>query len=299
MARAAPRQIPDYFLYGESPRPVPERYVHVEMIEARSARHHWKIEPHLHRSLHQILLVSRGRGVVKAEGAVTHFRPPALNVAPAGSVHGYEFEPGTLGFVITLSDELLRDLAAREPALAGLFAAPATLEMPESAAATGPLLRCARALAREYTLAVPGRALALEGQLAVLLAQILRISRSIAQASSGSQSSQRQLVTRFRKLIEAGFRSGRAVPEYATALRVSEARLRNACLSAAGQPPIQLIHARILIEAKRQLVYTALPVAEIGYGLGFDDPAYFTRFFTRRAGVSPRGYRMRPPISGA
>jgi AraC family transcriptional activator of pobA len=35
-----------------------------------------------------------------------------------------------------------------------------------------------------------------------------------------------------------------------------------------------------------------LSVAEVGYLIGFSDPAYFTRFFTRHAGVSPRAYRQ-------
>ena len=58
------------------------------------------------------------------------------------------------------------------------------------------------------------------------------------------------------------------------------------------QPPIQLLHARILLEAKRQLVYTPLPIAEIAYRLGFTEPAYFSRFFSQRVGMSPRRYRV-------
>lgn len=75
-----------------------------------------------------------------------------------------------------------------------------------------------------------------------------------------------------------------------------ESQLRKACLSIAEQPPIKLVHARVLLEAKRQLLYTSKPISEIGYALGFDDPAYFTRFFSRRVGMSPRAYRLRGPV---
>jgi AraC family transcriptional activator of pobA len=54
---------------------------------------------------------------------------------------------------------------------------------------------------------------------------------------------------------------------------------------------MQIVHARLLLEAKRQLLYTSEPVSEIAYALGFDDPAYFTRFFSQRTGVSPRVFR--------
>jgi len=37
--------------------------------------------------------------------------------------------------------------------------------------------------------------------------------------------------------------------------------------------------------------YTSKPVSEIAYALGFDDPAYFTRFFSQRTGLSPRAFR--------
>jgi AraC family transcriptional activator of pobA len=58
---------------------------------------------------------------------------------------------------------------------------------------------------------------------------------------------------------------------------------------------MRLVHARQLLEAKRQLLYTNMSVSEIAYALGFEDSAYFTRFFTQRAGCSPRNFRMRQP----
>lgn len=289
------QRIPNYFLYGEAPRPHDERTLHVEPIEARSARHQWKIEPHRHRSLHQLVLVQRGRGVALAEGRIAHFTPPALALVPAGAVHGFEFEPDTLGMVITVADELLLEFARREPALTSLFKEPATLELATGASATADLLRTARMLAREYQRSTSSRALALEGILALLLAQLLRLSHAEQQPEDSPLGRHRQLVARFRTALEVGFRASHSIPQYARDLKVSESRLRSACLKATGQPPIHLIHARLLLEAKRQLYYTSRPVSEIAYEMGFDDPAYFTRFFSRRAGMSPRAFRARGP----
>jgi len=89
--------------------------------------------------------------------------------------------------------------------------------------------------------------------------------------------------------------------DYAAALKVSESRLRHACMIVAAQSPMQLVHARVVLEAKRQLRYTSGSVSEIAYALGFDDPAYFTRFFSRRTGMSPRAFRalaLRPDEPG-
>ena len=295
MRRTAAQRIPSYFLYGEAARAHDERTLHVESIEARSSLHRWKIEAHRHRALHQLVLVLKGRGVALAESSVAHFRPPTLCIVPAGTVHGFEFEPGTLGTVITIADELLQEPARREPAVLSLFKDPMTLELQAGSAGTTELLRVSRMLAREQGQVAAGRSLAMEGCLALLLAQILRISSSRDRATDTPMGRQRHLVARFRVAIEAGFRGNRSIPEYARGLQVSESSLRNACLKATGQPPIHLVHARVLLEAKRQLYYTPRPVSEIAYELGFDDAAYFTRFFTRRAGVSPRAFRARGP----
>ena len=47
----------------------------------------------------------------------------------------------------------------------------------------------------------------------------------------------------------------------------------------------------LLLEAQRNLHYTEATAAQIGLDLGFQDPAYFSRFFKRLTGVTPRRYR--------
>lgn len=298
MVASSRRRIPNYFLYGEAPRAHDERTLHVEPIEARSARHHWRIDVHQHHSLNQLVLVLKGRGAAVAEGRVAHFEPPALALVPAGTVHGFEFEPHTVGVVVTIADEVLLEFTRREPGLNILFQAPVTLELPPAAAPRAALLRAARQLEREHANAAPGHTLAMEGALAVFLAEVLRAVQSLTPAIDSPRGRHRELVARFRTAIEASFRHGSTIPGYARQLRVSESQLRNACLAATGQPPIHLVHARMMLEARRQLFHTSRPISEIAYALGFADPAYFTRFFTRRAGVSPRTFRARGEAGG-
>ena len=68
---------------------------------------------------------------------------------------------------------------------------------------------------------------------------------------------------------------------------MTPARLNAACRARLGTTASGLLHDRIVTEAKRCLIYTAMPVAEVGYALGFDDPAYFSRFFSKRTGLPP------------
>jgi len=291
------RRIPTFLLYGEPPHDDEERLLHVETIEFRSARHHWKIRPHVHRTLHQLIFVLHGQGVSHAEGTRVTFRPPAMIRVPAGTVHGFDFEPGTYGFVMSMTDDFTREVSLREPGINVLFKDPATVEFKGEVLRRSGLPQTFDLLTREFESSMPGHALALEGLLKVILADALRLSHTSTELTEGAASRRRMLVTRFRELVEGAFRDGRSLADYADMLKVSPSRLRKACLGVTEQSPMQIVHARVLLEAKRQLVYTSMSVREIAYALGFDDPAYFTRFFSQRTGMSPRTFRDRGPLA--
>jgi AraC family transcriptional activator of pobA len=292
-------KIPAYVLYGDAPRRIAGPMLHIETIEARSARHHWKIEPHRHHVLHQVILVLKGSGVVQADGRRSQYRPPAIVLMPRGSVHGFEFEPGTKGHVISISADMLSELGRREPGVTALFAQPATVELSAGDLHATDLTQSVRMLAREFSRLEAADGLALHGWLEVLLGNLLRLTSGLPNPADPVAGQRQRLMARFGELVETRFRDNFSVADLARALNVSESRLRSVCLATAGQSPIQLLHARIVLEAKRQLHYTSNPIGEIAYALGFEDPAYFTRFFTRLAGSSPRAFRRQGPERAA
>jgi AraC family transcriptional activator of pobA len=146
-------------------------------------------------------------------------------------------------------------------------------------------------LLRESARAAAGRDSALHGLLTTLLTNVLRISGGTALPAPGAAIRERELVARFRQAVERGYRNHVGVGTYAREIGSSHAMLRRACVRVAGQSPTQLIHARMLIEAERQLRYTGMSITQIAYYLGFEDPAYFSRFFTKVMGRSPRSFR--------
>ena len=127
--------IPRFFLYGEPPRDADERFLHVETIADRSRLYEWRIRPHAHRDLHQLLVIFTGGCEMQAETLKFVFRAPALLIAPAGVVHGFVFAPETEGYVVTLADSLLRDLAREEAAFKRLFLAPACASLSDRSGA--------------------------------------------------------------------------------------------------------------------------------------------------------------------
>ena len=285
--------IPRFFLYGEPPHDADERFVHVETIADRSRMYDWRIRPHAHRDLHQILVVSSGGGSMLAETRNHPFQAPSLAIVPAGAVHGFAFKPETEGFVVTLADRLLRDLAREERSFARLFEAPSCTQLVPDPLTLQDMSETLLRLKRELIWHAPASAAAATGLVLTFLAHTVRALHEPADTVSAANNSRGALVARFREKIESHLRTGLSITQYAKALSVTPGRLRAACLEVTGKTAARVLEERVVLEAKRSLMYTNMTVAQTAYYLGFSDPAYFSRFFSKHAGVSPATFRKR------
>jgi AraC family transcriptional activator of pobA len=79
---------------------------------------------------------------------------------------------------------------------------------------------------------------------------------------------------------------------YAQNIGISTAHLNALCRQLTSRSALELIQERIALEARRNLVYTAMTISTVAEALGFADPAYFTRFFKRHTGMSPKAFRL-------
>jgi AraC family transcriptional activator of pobA len=285
--------IPRFSLYGEPPRDADERFVHVETIGDRSRVYDWRIRPHAHRDLHQLLIIFSGGGEMQAETDSHSFRAPTLLVAPAGVVHGFIFTPETDGYVVTLADTLLRNLAREESAFKRLFQAPACASLASDPTHVQELVDTVPKLRRELVWKAPASGAAAAARLMTVLVSAVRALHQPGDLTAAASNARVTLVARFREKVESHLRMGLSIAQYAKALSVTPARLRAACLEVTGKPPARVLEDRLLLEAKRTLTYTNMTIAETAYYLGFADPAYFSRFFSKNAGESPATFRKR------
>jgi AraC family transcriptional activator of pobA len=270
-----------YSLYGESEH-LPD-VMHCETIAERSVLHDWELAPHRHDRLHQLLLLRSGSGTTRLDDRELALPPRSLVNVPPGSVHAFTFETGTQGWVVTLADEMLDELLGREPQVR------LVLGRGWVAQADAAVDDVMAQLAQEYAGRNPARALVLRGLGATLLG---RAARAAAWAPETAQRmAQSHLLQRFEMLLEGHFREHWRVADYARALAVTPTHLSRVARAATGGPASQLIDARVIREARRQLAFTHLSVTTIAYTLGFADPALFSRVFTRVAGCSPRAFR--------
>ncbi len=95
----------------------------------------------------------------------------------------------------------------------------------------------------------------------------------------------------FRDLLEVNYTRLKSVNDYAQLIFISEKRLGKATSKVLDKLPKEIINERILLEAKRLLVHTNLSIKEIGQKLGFDDPAYFIRYFKKHTKTTALEFR--------
>jgi AraC family transcriptional activator of pobA len=151
----------------------------------------------------------------------------------------------------------------------------------------------ARSLIEEMQREFIARKAGVEQILGLLLqALLLRINRIYplqnAQISSRSET---HLLRTFLLALEQNFRTVTSITGYAELLRVNPEALTGAVKQQTGRTAGTFIRQRILLEAQRLLLHTSLTVSEIAYGVGFEDPSYFIRFFRRLTGKTPSAFR--------
>lgn len=286
-------RIPVFGLYGAAAEPPSGGYVHIETISSRAAALGGEIGIHRHENLAQCLVVSSGSGVLELEGEQVGFTAPWFVWLPAAIVHGFRFQPETEGHVLTVSDDVVAASLARVPEgerLAALVLRPAFGEAPSEADTGISMAATMAAIAREHDLPRSGVAAALQSHLVLLLIALLR-SQTLSDLAANLGDRRAAGFRRFREHVERHFRRQDGIDEIARTLGMSRGQLYALTMQAVGKSPLRILHERRMIECKRELTYSSQPIGQIAYELGFTDEAYFSRFFTRHAGMSPSAFR--------
>lgn len=99
------------------------------------------------------------------------------------------------------------------------------------------------------------------------------------------------VVRQFNLLVEDHFRKYHQVQDYADLIHKSSKTISNLFSKYSEKSPLQIIHERILLEAKRLLLYTDKTTKEIAYEIGFQDIPNFSRFFKKNTQLAPSKYR--------
>lgn len=251
---------------------------------------------HRHDRFFQVHYVKTGKVRVYLDDRQYQEQGPMFFITPPPVPHAFVTEEGSDGHVLTVRQQLVWSLLQEVPDLwtasgflpicVGLASLEAEFrEEAERLASLFELLRLEAGTPR------PGQACGLIALTRLIFISMLRLSpKSIA--AQPARQDDLQLFRRFNELIEAHYTEHWPLSRYADQLGLTESRLNDICRRTADIPSKRLVHDRLMQEAKRLLVFTGSSANEICFRLGFKDPAYFSRFFTRQAGITPSDYRL-------
>jgi AraC family transcriptional regulator, transcriptional activator of pobA len=128
--------------------------------------------------------------------------------------------------------------------------------------------------------------------LKILVTHINRIKRKKYNATIITNSAQYSLFRMFKLAVEKNYRQQHDVEFYADQLGTTPRTITGAARQFSGKTAGEVIRGRILLEAQRSLHQNEQSIKEICFRLGFDDPAYFSRFFKKYTGISPQEFKM-------
>ncbi|WP_328943136.1 AraC family transcriptional regulator [Streptomyces sp. NBC_00250] len=241
--------------------------------------------PHRH-TFYEIVHVTAGTGTHVVDLARWALHPPHLGLILPGQLHHWEDAHGLDGSVVLFTEDFLLDHPGDRDLLRRLGEHPwLTLDGPTHAR-TGRLMA---ELIEEYGHGADGFATVLRSLLHVLLIRTARLGGPGTHAPPPGRPA--AVAEEFAGLLARTGAEGRTVRECAEFIGVTPGYLAEAVRAATGRTPGALLREARAREAQRLLVGTGLSIRQVAARVGFDDPAYFCRFFRRETGRSPGDFR--------
>lgn len=286
------RKIPNYDLYGESARPPWYDAFNFEWIAERSRPNDWHISAHRHDALLQILYIRSGSGHVLIESEKLAIEPPCIVLIPAQTVHGFVFAPEIDGLVITAAQRALEAISkAVSPGLLPVLQRPALIPVRQSVG-DGTLMPLFGLLEQEFRGSARGHIAAGMSLMIALFVQVARLTDAASAAANATVNDRRAAqIKRLREVVAAHVREHQPIEFYAGKLGVTAAQLGRICRDELGHSPMSLVNDQLIREAQRDLVYSGLTIKQIAHALGFEDAAYFSRYFRKQTGATPTEFQ--------
>lgn len=281
------QSVPVFKLYGEERGwPTPD-LLHCESILQRSSLYQWHIRVHQHAEMVQLLYLHKGRAEIEIEGTTSVMTESCIQVVPALCIHGFHFSPGTHGFVLSLALPLLSRFENQFGRPLDVLSVAQCLPVGRS---RGRMHTLFSALREEYSADHDAREMMLYSLLGTLLAWLNRQCRPAPPAEDKAER-KRSMMRHFSRLIESHYRQHLPLAEYAKLIGLSVTHLNYLCREFYGCSALGVLHQRLMLEARRNLQYTRMTITQLSDYLGFSDAAYFSRFFRRYSGMSPKAFR--------
>lgn len=242
---------------------------------------------------YHIFLFTHGTGHHIIDFTQYEYDDATILLVAKGQVQQFQINPANKGFIVIFTSEFLYENATELNLFHSLHIFEHALFAPRirlSANQQGMLRRLSMIIQHEYQ--KPPDELSreiLRHLLRVMLLQIERIQGT--SAISQRVAPHYQDFVAFRRLVERDLGKSRSVRYYARQLAVSPKKLNELTRLVLNKAAKNFIEEQVILEAQRLLAQGDMPIKEIAYQLGFNDPTNLVKFFKRHTRISPSAFR--------
>ncbi|RYL27551.1 4-hydroxyphenylacetate catabolism regulatory protein HpaA [Acinetobacter piscicola] len=248
---------------------------------------------HRHDGYFQIHFVTKGSVRVFLDDVKYVYDAPVCFMTPPSVVHAFITDPICEGHVLTVQQNIIWPLLHNElkvQHVAPLCISTQSLD-PSYHADLQQLQSYFDDIEIEFKHNKSNRLAALKSLVSLIFIQIMRFN-DVTTPQLNNNNGDLKFFRQFNQLVENHFNEHWSLQQYAEKLAITETRLNDICRRIANISSKKLIFYRLMQEAKRLLIFSDSSINSICYELGFKDPAYFSRFFIRHAGMPPSDYRQ-------
>ncbi len=255
-------------------------------------------EKHRH-DYYEIIWLRKGKGLHMIDGVDYPYSGSVLFLLSPGQMHQIRPQEKADGYVIKFLPSLFRHTTDADIYLTGSnvfdnIQAQPVLKVTSSLYAV--LDDVFGKLATEFNTDEQDKERIMLSYLQILITHIERLKRTSQHEINNPIGADFHLFQQYKSAVEKHYRQEHGVQQYADRLFTQTRTLNTISKKYAGKNAAAIIADRIVLEAQRDLYHNLKTIKEIGYDLGFDDPAYFTRFFKKQTGFSPLEYKMNKSV---
>ncbi|HVI48750.1 MAG TPA: helix-turn-helix domain-containing protein [Chitinophaga sp.] len=270
------------------------RYFKVTSFDVVSCTQAEFKEHHGHE-YYEIIWLKQGKGIHLIDGVAYPYDGAVIYLLAPGQMHKLQQAEKTTGYILKFlpgifsdardSDEYLLDSCLFD----NIDAAPMLKPAPEDISLFENLFSM---MQLELQRDGMGQEKILPSYLKILFTHLMRLKPNQACIENRIFGIGHDMFRRYKVEIEKNYRTLHHVQDYADLLSTQARNLNILSRRFVGRSAGELITDRIMLEAKRYLHHQSLSMKEIAFSLGFDDPAYFNRFFKKHTGVAPGQYKL-------
>lgn len=249
--------------------------------------------PHRHNYF-EVLYFNGAGGIHEIDFQSYSIEKNSIHFVSPGQVHLLRRDPKVTGYVLSFTDDFFLDRASSSMFIETLpfFISPSSISIvrlkdPEKVIE---IIDIIKRIQKEFASDHSDKIQVIASWMSLFLISCRRMY--LNQVPTGEkQAVKNETVKKFRKLVEEKFTENKSVSEYAVLLNITPGHLNDTMQKELGKTASELIHDRIILEAKRLLYHSEKSIKEIAATLNYDDPSYFTKFFKTNTDLTPDQFR--------